>query len=72
MKLKKLCAAFMSVIMSVNVFMGVPPFNPDNEYELNTVSEMMETYTMKAETQPLATTAATGSMRRPLSPEQPM
>ena len=72
MRLKKLCAAFMSVIMSVNVFMGVPPFNPNNEYELSTVSEMMETYTMKAETQPLATTASTGSMRRPLSPEQPM
>lgn len=72
MILKKLCAAFMSVIMSVNVFMGVPPFNPDNEYELSTVSDMMESYSLKAEPQTLATTASTSNMRRPLSPEQPM
>ena len=72
MILKKLCAAFMSVIMSVNVFMGVPPFNPDNEYELRTVSDMMESYSLKAEPQTLATTASTDNMRRPISPEQPM
>lgn len=72
MILKKLCAAFMSVIMSVNVFMGVPPFNPDNEYELSTVSDMMESYSLKAEPQTLATTASTDNMRRPISPEQPM
>ena len=72
MRLKKLCAAFMSVIMSVNVFMGVPPFNPNNEYELSSVSDMMENYSLKAEPQPLATTASTSNMRRPLSPEQPM
>ena len=38
MILKKFCAAFMSVIMSVNLFVGVPQFAPANDLNLGVVS----------------------------------
>ena len=42
MILKKFCAAFMSVIMSANLVMGLPPFDPANQLGSDAMSGFME------------------------------
>ncbi len=42
MILKKFCAAFMSVIMSANLVMGLPPFDPANQLGSGAMSGFME------------------------------
>ena len=73
MILKKFCAAFMSVIMSVNLFVGVPQFAPANDLNLGVVSGVTEKVPVSSQkAQPFTVTKADGTMRRPLSAEQPM
>lgn len=65
----KLCAVFLSVTMLVNLFIGLPPFHPGKEENLETMNQMLEYLSPKKLD---AADTADGTMRRPLSPEQPM
>lgn len=69
--LKRLCATFMSIIMSLNVFVGLPQFSAANDLNVGVVSEVMEQQSsLKA--QPFTVSKASSNFRRPVSSEQPM
>lgn len=70
MVLKKLCAALMSVTMSVNMLMGQLPFNPANHFDPGSLSGTIQLLTLNSDSRP--ETAAGGNFRRPVSPQQPM
>lgn len=58
MVLKKLCAALMSVTMSVNMLMGQLPFNPANHSDPGEQAEMIQLLTRNSDSQ-TSTTAVT-------------
>lgn len=67
----KFCALFISVTMIVNLFIGLPLFNPGSEPDADTMDQMMEY--LKAQTaNAVNTNTQSNSLRRPISPEQPM
>lgn len=77
MVLKKLCAALMSVTMSVNMLMGQLPFNPANHFDPGSQSGTIQLLTLNSDSRPgtaavRTTAAAGGNFRRPVSPQQPM
>lgn len=65
----KLCALFISVAMLVNLFIGLPLFNFDEETDGGTLNQLLEYF----EPQKLnAVDTQSNNLRRPISPEQPM
>ncbi len=65
----KICALFISVTMLVNLFIGLPPFNPGKEQDMETMNQMLEYLAPKKLD---AVDTQTSNLRRPISPEQPM
>lgn len=74
----KLCAVFLSVTMLFNMFIGLPPFNPGNEPDMESMNQMLEYLspeklnTADTENAVNKVRTADSNLRRPISPEQPM
>lgn len=67
----KLCALFISFAMLVNLFMGLPLFNPGKESDADMMNQMLE-YIEPQKANAVNTNTQSSNLRRPISPEQPM